>query len=380
MLHLFIQHAIGSIAVCLTLLNSLQSHSPSQSFRVSVSAAGVGPAVAENFPDPGLALDTSNGSETWYAFSTQTGKINVRLASSRDFSNWKLHEGYDALPTTPGWARRSPHAGIWAPDVNQRPDGSWVMYFAAVGRTHPQKHCIGAATSPNVTGPYTPLDEPIVCNLPRGGNIDPNLFVDPINNENYLVYKTDGNAIGHGGACGNTKSPVVPTPLYLQLMDPQDLVTPIGQPVYLFSNANSFKEDGPNVERPCMVYRNSTYYLLYNAHCFASPQYRIDYVSCRVGVDTHTGILGCNWDALKMKQQTSKDHTLLQTGDVVSGTKFYAPGSMDVSPDQRRVVFHGDVNLEWFAPHHPHSVHRDRAMFAGEIDFVKSVLRVTQLF
>ena len=58
------------------------------------------------------------------------------------------------------------------------------------------------------------------------------------------------------------------------------------------------------------------------------------------------------------------------------------PGQSDLkmSPDQKRVVFHGDVNLDWFYPHRPHTIHRDRAMFAGEIDFVKSELRVTQLF
>ncbi|ETI19688.1 hypothetical protein G647_08701 [Cladophialophora carrionii CBS 160.54] len=378
--------SISAISASLTVLLSLQSLSSSHG-RSLVSAAGIGPAISSNFPDPGLALDTStrtsgNGSQhgTWYAFSTQTGEINVQMASSPDFSSWTLHRGYDALPTLPAWARKPPDAGVWAPDVNQRPDGSWVMYFAAVGRAHPQKHCIGAATSPDVQGPYTPIEDPIVCELARGGNIDPNLFVDPVNNESYLVYKVDGNAIGHGGACGNTNAPVQPTPLYLQLMDPEDLTTPIGKPVYLFSNMQSFKEDGPNVERPCMVFRNNTYYLLYNARCYASPNYRIDYVSCVVGVDTHSGVLGCDWDALKAKQQLSPHHTLLRTGDTVSGTKLTAPGSMDVSPDQRRVVFHGDVNLDWFAPHRPSSVKRDRAMFAGEIDFVKSDLRITKLF
>lgn len=80
------------------------------------------------------------------------------------------------------------------------------MYFAAVGHSHPQKHCIGVATSPNVSGPYTPIEEPIVCELKRGGNIDPNLFIDPVNNHSYLVYKVDGNAIRHGGACGGIQT------------------------------------------------------------------------------------------------------------------------------------------------------------------------------
>lgn len=342
-----------------------------------VGATGVGPAISSNFPDPGLALGSDG---TWYAFSTQTRGINIQLASSPDFHHWTLHDGFDALPVLPGWAREAPDAQVWAPDVNPRPDGSWVMYFAALGKAHPRKHCLGAALSANAAGPYTPLESPLVCDLAGGGNIDPNLFRDPVNGENFLVYKTDGNAIGHGGACGNTVQPIVPTPLHLQLMDPEDLVTPLGQPVYLFSNADSFIEDGPNVERPCLAYRDSTYYLLYNAHCFAELAYRIDFVSCTVGVDTDTGILGCDWRALKTQQQTWSNRTLLQTGDQVSGSTLYAPGSMDVGPDQHKVVFHGDINLEWFKQRHPRDVRRDRAMYAGEIDFVDLSLRVTTLF
>ena len=53
---------------------------------------------------------------------------------------------------------------------------------------------------------------------------------------------------------------------------------------------------------------------------------------------------------------------------------------MDVNPDQKKVVFHADVNLEWFTPHRSPNVKRNQAMFAGEIDFVKSDLRITQLF
>ena len=371
---------ISAVASCLTLILSLQSPSLSpRSFIASASAAAVGPVISANFPDPGLALDAKNGIETWHAFSTQTGKINVQVASSPDFSNWTLRDGYDALPILPGWAREPPHAGIWAPDVNKRRDGSWVMFFSAAGIAHPERHCIGAATSLTVEGPYTPVQDPIVCELTRGGNIDPNLFVDPVNNQSYLVYKVDGNAIGHGGACANSNVPVEPTPLYLQLMDPQTLTIPVGDPVYLFSNKNSFKEDGPNIERPCMTFRKNTYYLLYNAQCFASPEYRIDYVSCVVGVDTHSGLLGCNWDQLKSKQR-SGHHTLLHTGDSVSGTTLYAPGSMDVSADHQKVVFHGDINLTWFQPHKPHTVKRDRAMFAGAISFSNSKLSVTKLF
>ena len=50
------------------------------------------------------------------------------------------------------------------------------MYFSAASNDSAAsgdvKHCIGAAISPNVTGPYTPTDSPIACPLDAGGAID----------------------------------------------------------------------------------------------------------------------------------------------------------------------------------------------------------------
>jgi hypothetical protein len=249
------------------------------------------------------------------------------------------------------------------------------MYFAAKGKTHPEKHCIGTATASRVSGPYTPASEPLICDLPRGGNIDPNLFQDPVNKKYYLIYKTDGNAIGNGGACGNTNVKVAPTPLYLQELSPSDLTTKIGDPVFLVSNLNpvgSFKFDGPNTERPSIAFKNDTYYLLYNAQCYADLRYRIDFVSCVVGVDTKGGMDGCDWTDLKAKQQKTSERTLLKTGDSVSGVNLYAPGSMDTSTDSSKMVFHGDTNVAWFHQN-PRAtedkVKRVRAMYAAAIDY-----------
>ena len=322
-----------------------------------------------NFPDPCIAQSQPG---EWFAFSTESNGINIQMASSPDFETWTFHDGYDALPTLPSWARQHPLARVWAPDVNPLPNGDeWIMYFAAVGRSHPKKHCIGTATAPTIRGPYKANPEPLICDLSRGGNIDPNLFHDPVNQKHYLVYKVDGNAIGHGGACGNSKAKVAPTPMYLQELSPDDLTTKIGEPTFLVSNLNpegSFKFDGPNTERPSIAFRNNTYYLLYNAQCYAELKYRIDYVSCIVGVDTDHGIDGCDWVSLKATQQKKGVRTLLETNDRVSGAKLHAPGSMDTSADSHKIVFHGDTNLDWFDPH-GRRVDRKRAMYAGEIDF-----------
>ena len=94
---------------------------------------------------------------------------------------------------------------------------------------------------------------------------------------------------------------MAPTPIYLQRYSADDLVTPIGDPVFLINNLQNggFRYDGANTERPSIAYCNDTYYLLYNAHCYAELSYRIDYISCIDGVDTHTGIAGCDWANLK---------------------------------------------------------------------------------
>ena len=71
-----------------------------------------------NFPDPGLIQH--NG--TWYAFGTNPKKndpdtIHVPVATSTNFVNWTLHDGYDAMPTIGNWEKEVNH---WAPDVIQR--------------------------------------------------------------------------------------------------------------------------------------------------------------------------------------------------------------------------------------------------------------------
>jgi hypothetical protein len=71
-----------------------------------------------DFPDPGLL--EYNG--TWYAFGTNPHKndpasIHIPVATSTNFVNWTLHDGWDALPTIGNWERKVNH---WAPDVIQR--------------------------------------------------------------------------------------------------------------------------------------------------------------------------------------------------------------------------------------------------------------------
>lgn len=245
-----------------------------------------GPVMDQNFPDPSIVYADGY----WWAFATMDADINIQVAKSPDFETWTYLDGVDALPEPPEWVEMS-MPNTWAPDVNmlvgffgllfllpqkhkcpiipflhgsQNPstrgfmlvflfgrkppkkpphakyhqtntppqdDGSFVMYFSATTTQDLSKHCIGAATSPTIEGPYTPINGTIACPIDQGGAIDASGFKDwemrgsgwgpgagPLSNstssnstddsytgspawsnggaggQRYVVYKVDGNS------------------------------------------------------------------------------------------------------------------------------------------------------------------------------------------
>ena len=219
----------------LALLSSVTAL-PVKNVKRSVS----GPVLSVDFPDPSV-IKVGN---TWYAFGTQSvydnTNIHIQVATSPDFSTWTLSQGTDALPNLPGWA--SNDGNVWAPDVNQlvslpsspllyrtnrhsQDDGSFVMYFSATDAADPGHHCIGTAISSSITGPYTASSNQFVCPTSQGGAIDPSGFRDS-DGSRYVVYKIDGNSLGHGGVCNNGVAPIVDTPIMIQPVS-SDGVTPV---------------------------------------------------------------------------------------------------------------------------------------------------------
>ena len=248
-----------------------------------------------------------------------------------------------------------------------------MMYYSAATAKDPRKHCIGAATSSTIAGPYKPLNTTIACDLAAGGAIDPDLFHDPQVDDYYLIYKVDGNSIGSGGACSNSNNPITPTPIAIQLLS-SNLTSPIGDPVYLISNAVTDPgsdiivsyPDGSNVEGPSMFFHNGTYYLIYNSGCFADGTYEVKYLVCE---DAPAAYACGRWS-----DGQSDESVLLKTG---SSPSVYAPGSVDVvvGENTTRIVFHGDLNVGWFGNN---SEERVRGMFAAELVYKNgTVLQVT---
>ncbi|GAM83614.1 hypothetical protein ANO11243_016020 [Dothideomycetidae sp. 11243] len=266
-----------------------------------------------DFPDPSVIFVDG----TWYTFASQSGHdnqgIRVQLAQSTDFVTWTLQEGYDAMPTLPPWA--SPTREVWAPDINRLADGTFILYFSAGSAANPGKHCVGTARSPSVRGPFIPDPSVFDCNIAAGGSIDASGFADT-DGTRYVVWKLDGNSLGHGGPCGNSIAPVVSTPIVIQQVA-ADGATKIGAQSTLIANDPI---DGPDVEGPAMIKNAGSYVLFFSSNCYSTPLYDTSYAYS----SSPTGGF------------VKSDLPLFVTGDL----GMTGPGGVDVTVDGARMVMH----------------------------------------
>jgi beta-xylosidase len=223
----------------------------------SAGAAGAAPSGAPayggDFPDPFVL----RAGGTNYAYATQTGTISVQRMSS-DTGHWQ-NLG-DALPLLPLWAE---WGHTWAPGVLQRGLG-YVLYYTVRQRTS-GRQCLSRAVSLLPGGPFIDLSlGPLVCQLDRGGSIDPYPFVDG-NGAPYLLWKSDDNALDR------------PTSLWGQRLT-DDGMSPTGAPSQLLRQDQPW--EAPAIEGPAMVRSGGRYYLFYGANRWDSADAGIGYATC----------------------------------------------------------------------------------------------------
>ncbi|KAJ5511298.1 Glycoside hydrolase family 43 [Penicillium expansum] len=264
-----------------------------------------------NFPDPSFMKAADN---RWYAFGTNGNGKRVQVAVSDDFKTWTLLD-IEALPTLSTWETENDH---WAPDVVMRDDGKYVMYYSGEAKSNLRHHCVGTAIADNPTGPYVPSNTPLSCRLDQGGSIDPSGFKDK-DGSRYVVFKVDGNSVGHGGDCNNGIEPLVSTPILLQKVG-ADGVTPIGDAVQILDR-NTADGDGPLVEAPNLILHGGTYFLFYSTHCFTDPKYDVRYATAEsiTGPYTKTNVPMIN----------------------AQNTGLLSPGGGNVCGCGDRMLFHG---------------------------------------
>jgi hypothetical protein len=215
-------------------------------------AESTAPLRTADAADPFLAMD-----ERPLLFTTNNTAGNVPVVTRGPGNDGMVVD--DALPTLPDWAEPG---FTWAPAVTQS-DTGWVLAFtarhAASGR-----QCIGVATSPVTSGPYSPVAEPLVCDLDRGGSIDPSFVTDDAGRQ-WLLYKDDGNCCG------------LPTTLRAVPLIP-DATAVAGSPVDLISA--DLPWEGGLVEAPSMAKVGDRWLLLYSANRWDSAEYAVGAAWC----------------------------------------------------------------------------------------------------
>lgn len=258
------------------------------------------PVIDEDFPDPDIVA-THDG---WRAFATGMAGLNIRVASSPDLRTWTVQRR-DALPALPAWA--SP-GRTWAPDVSQRSDGTWIMYFAAQD-TASGRQCIGVATTATVDGTFSPASSvPIVCPVADGGAIDPSTFQDA-DGARYLLWKSDGNCCA------------LDTWIQIARLS-DDGLSLAGQSTRLLKQGLPW--EGALVEAPVLVRHDGQYVLFYSANAYGGDAYAI-------GAARAASLVG---------PYTKQPDPVLST--VASGGRLRGPGGGDVvtTPEGDVLFFH----------------------------------------
>jgi hypothetical protein len=104
----------------------------------------------------------------------------------------------------------------------------------------------------------------VICDPALGGDIDPDIFADSATRQNYLIWKLNGNLIGH------------PSSLWAVALNPDFQIA--GTPSALLTDDQPWQAG--DIEGPDMIEQGGTYYLFYSGNAYFSARYAIGYATC----------------------------------------------------------------------------------------------------
>jgi beta-xylosidase len=200
----------------------------------------------------------------YYLYGTSVANIGFKVWESNNLVNWE-EKGFSFSKFEEGneWGQ----GDFWAPEVIKYKNKYYMIYSARASDGHLK---IALAESLSPIGPFLNTKAPLFDD--GFSNIDGHIFVDS-DGTPYLFYVRDcsENIIN-----GNHISQI-----YVQKMS-EDLLTLEGKPILVVEPSQDWeglKEDWQWNEGPFVIKENGTYYLLYSANYFASPEYSIGYAT-----------------------------------------------------------------------------------------------------
>jgi hypothetical protein len=303
------------------------------------------PIYDGDFADPS-ALAVSN-TLYFYASSSSPSKDDhganvpvIALSRGDGFSGRFLG---DALPKVPSWTVPGYQ---WGPDVWERPDSTYVMYYSTpatvplgclattpatgcVKTTHGETNaeCVSRATATEPTGPFVDNStSAFICPVDEGGAIDPSVFVAS-DGVPWLLWKSDGDCCDE------------PTAIYTQQLSSDGLST-VGPPRRLLSATQPWEDK--LVEAPTMIQDDNHFWLFYSGSLWGHKTYGIGIASCESVTGPCTKPLDHAWvasDADGVSDQGPGGEEFYETGSIVWMVHHgLAPGQTGNSAQRRLYV------------------------------------------
>lgn len=201
------------------------------------------PVNDKDMPDPGVLQD---GNVYWMTH-TMGSVPSCPLWKSTDLVHWTFVKHMMDESNRPPWVKDR----FWAPELH-KVGSTYILIFTSGDVTG--HLCIGMATAPAVTGPYTFQQTPLVRDE-AVGVIDPTLFQDT-DRKNYLIWKDDGNAIGR------------PCHLFLRELDRTGTAFTPGSTVQTLLTSQPTGWENNLIEAPEMIKHGRWYYLFYSGNHF----------------------------------------------------------------------------------------------------------------
>lgn len=219
---------------------------------VSTASIQKNPIIQGYYADPEVMYSEKTG--RYYIYPTcdgipNWGSTQFKAFSSSDLVNWKEEGGILDLKNV-SWAKKN----AWAPSIieKKQADGNYKYYYYFTAEKQ-----IGVAISDHPTGPFIDSGKPLIGRelpkgMPRGQNIDPDVFTDPVSGNTYLHW---GNY--YMAVCELNDDMVSVKPNTTRIL--------IGHDAHYSEAAHVF-------------YRNGYYYFTWSKNDTRSTEYEVRYV------------------------------------------------------------------------------------------------------
>lgn len=219
---------------------------------VSTASIQKNPIIQGYYADPEVMYSEKTG--RYYIYPTcdgipNWGSTQFKAFSSSDLVNWKEEGGILDLKNV-SWAKKN----AWAPSIieKKQADGNYKYYYYFTAEKQ-----IGVAISDHPTGPFIDSEKPLIGRelpkgMPRGQNIDPDVFTDPVSGNTYLYW---GNY--YMAVCELNDDMVSVKPNTTRIL--------IGHDAHYSEAAHVF-------------YRNGYYYFTWSKNDTRSTEYEVRYV------------------------------------------------------------------------------------------------------